>query len=372
MGMLTSLKLLSTINKRLVWNKARLKCTVSLIRSFIKNRTVNLVIASTCMTNRTKQTSEYRKAQRFFKDFKMPLLEIGTFILSSLSKPKKGWTLAMDRTNWKFGKSHINILTVGVVVKGIAIPIVWKVLPQKNKRGNSNSQQRIDIIKDLLKIMPASSIHALTMDREFIGKIWLKWLDDQGVPFIARIKKSHKVNGLRAEDYRKQKRVKSSGRVKIWGLYFHFGTKSIQRGRDSHLFVVSNRFESTEALRVYKQRWAIELLFSHLKKRGFNLESTHMTDGAKIERLFGIVTLSFFATYSWGLLLSMSTKLTVAEKRKSIFRLGLESLLELFDKKEGSPPDELIPIGIKTSLTQSDSYISAVNSTPQIAWIFVV
>jgi len=319
------------------------------------------------MTDQTKKESEYRKAQRFFEKFEMPLLEIGMFILTSLSKPKKGWTLAMDRTNWKFGNTHINILTLGVVIKGIAIPVVWKVLPQKTKRGNSNTAQRIEILKDLFQIMPASSIYALTMDREFIGKTWLEWLDAQGVPFIVRIKKSHQVNGVGAAKYRQQQKLKSSEKVGIWGLNLYFGAKAIQRGRDSHLYVISNRFEAKEALKIYKQRWAIELLFSHLKKRGFNLESTHMTEGAKIERLFGIVTLSFFATYSWGIILSMTTNLTVSEKRKSIFRLGLESLMELFDKREGSPPSDDIPIESNLSLEQSYYVISMVNSKPETA-----
>jgi len=199
--MFINIKLLPTLNKGLSWNKARLKCLSLIVRSFIKNRTVNLTIAAACMTNGTRKESEYRKAQRFFEKFAMPLQDIGVFVLSRFPKPKKGWTLAMDRTNWKFGKTHINILTVGVVIEGIAIPIVWMVLPQTNKRGNSNTPQRIKVIKDVLKLMPANSIYVLTMDREFIGKLWLKWLDNQGVGFIVRLKKNHQVNGVSAEKY---------------------------------------------------------------------------------------------------------------------------------------------------------------------------
>jgi transposase len=247
------------------------------------------------MTNETKIVSEYRKAQRFFEKFNMPLLDIGDFVLSQFTRPKNGWTLAMDRTNWKFGKTHINILTVGVVIKGIALPIAWKVLPQTTKRGNSNTAQRIAIIENILKLMPATSIYALTMDREFIGKSWLKWLDDQGVDFIVRIKKNHKINNVSAEMFRQKRNSKTPTRVGLWGLKFYFGAKAINIGRDSHLYVISNKFTAKDALKIYKQRWSIELLFSHLKKRGFNLEDTHMTDAVKLERLFGVVTLSFLA-----------------------------------------------------------------------------
>ncbi|WP_265578869.1 hypothetical protein [Psychrobacter sanguinis] len=32
-------------------------------------------------------------------------------------------TLTIDRTNWKWGKSNLNIFMLGVVYKGIAIPL---------------------------------------------------------------------------------------------------------------------------------------------------------------------------------------------------------------------------------------------------------
>ena len=54
----------------------------------------------------------------------MPLEDIGRFVFQTFAKPTKGWKLSMDRTNWKFGDSDINILTVGVDVNGIAIPVV--------------------------------------------------------------------------------------------------------------------------------------------------------------------------------------------------------------------------------------------------------
>jgi hypothetical protein len=34
----------------------------------------------------------------------------------------------MDRTNWKFGRSHINFLVI--VVGHVSIPIIWAILPQ--------------------------------------------------------------------------------------------------------------------------------------------------------------------------------------------------------------------------------------------------
>ena len=157
-------------------NLARLKCLTLLVASLLRHRTVNLTILS------TENLS-------------------GALILRKIPRPERGWTLSMDRTNWKYGKRHLNILTVGVVVNKVAILIAWIVLPQKTKRGNSNTKQRIKIFKKVLQIAGPEDIFVLTMDREFGGKEWLKWLDQKGVGFVVRIKKNIIVGQKSADEY---------------------------------------------------------------------------------------------------------------------------------------------------------------------------
>ncbi len=101
----------------------------------------------------------------------------------------------MDRTNWKFGRSDINFLVISIIAGKVSIPLVWKVLPKKTKRGNSNTNQRIALTNRLLKILPAKDIYVLTMDREFIGKKWLKYLNQKNIGYIARIKMNTLVDG---------------------------------------------------------------------------------------------------------------------------------------------------------------------------------
>ena len=96
------------------------------------------------------------------------------------------------------------------------------------------------------------------------------------------------------------------------------------------LMVISNRFQVKEALKLYRQRWGIERLFGHLKKKGFDLESTHMTAPKKLEKLFAIVVLAFLVSFAWGCHLRATGQRTTAQsKRKSLFRLGLEDILHL-------------------------------------------
>jgi len=77
----------------------------------------------------------------------------------------------MDRTNWKLGILHINILTLGIAYKGIAFPLIWLVLP---KQGNSNTNERIQLIERFIRIFGSDKIGCLTGDREFIGGEWFR------------------------------------------------------------------------------------------------------------------------------------------------------------------------------------------------------
>jgi len=90
---------------------------------------------------------------------------------------------------------------------------------------------------------------------------------------------------------------------------------------DSALYISSNRFSGKEALRLYRLRWNIERLFSHPKKRGFDLEATHMREARKLEKLFALVTLAFLFSFVWDCQLRATRKTTKTLELKSLFRL---------------------------------------------------
>ena len=306
----------------------------SLIQGLLSTRSVNLAgIASENDIedgSDSKASSKYRKFQRFFTNFDMPLEDISRLIQNKIPRPEAGYILSMDRTNWQFGQKHINILTVGINVGKVCVPLVWMVLPQSTKKGNSNSSHRQELMEKLLKVIPACDIDALLMDREFNGSQWLRWLDDQGVGFVLRIKRNVIIGKKLAHEHSSSKGRRPSTHQDIWNMSMFFGCKKIAKGRDPYLYVVSNKYPPKEALELYRKRWAIEQLFSHLKKRGFHLEDTHMTDSVKMERLMAMVSISFLFSYGWGLHLRTLEKQTSFNKRQSHYRYGLGSLLRMF------------------------------------------
>ena len=322
--------------KDLLWNKARQTCFSVLLVSVVRFRTVNLVKLAAEAVEGAEEASLYRRFQNFFLKFAMPIDDIGRLVLSKLTKPAKGWTFSMDRTNWKFGRIHINILVVAVLTEKVAIPICWRVLPQSTKRGNSNTRHRISLMKRLLKLVPADDIKVLTMDREFIGKKWLEWINDKDVKYIVRIKGNVLIKGKAASRYTHHKQLRSPRTALVWDTNLFFAGCRItgKNTRDDFLYVVSNHYNGKEALELYKRRWGIEVVFSHLKKRGFDLETTHMSDPEKIEKLFGVLTLAFLICYGWGCKLKKSVDIKAYLKRKSIFRLGLDEIVRMFTNQK--------------------------------------
>jgi len=58
-----------------------------------------------------------------------------------------------------------------------------------------------------------------------------------------------------------------------------------------------------------------------------------MSDPRKIEKLFGVLTLTFMFSYGWGCEMKSKMKLTAKQKRKSIFRLRLDRISQIFGNK---------------------------------------
>ena len=302
-----------------------------MVLAVIEEKTVSIQWLSKAGAPGVKSESLRRRFERFLADFCFKQSIVGKLILSLLPKPADGWVLAMDRTNWKFGKVHINILMVSVVLEGVGFPVAWLSLPKATKRGNSAKRHRIKVMEQVLEVMDVAEIKALTMDREFDGSGWLGWLELMEIPYVVRVKKSVMIGGRTAADmclYKRWKKLEGM-RQSVFGLAVFFAVKPISNAADPYLAVVSNRFAGSEALAIYNLRWGIENLFGHLKKRGFDFERTHLRKGDRIERLVAVLGVAFTLCHRWGKRIEETKGKKLKNhgyRARSLFRLGFESL----------------------------------------------
>ena len=294
--------------------------------SLIKVRDVNLKQVSLGFETKSSPDSVYRRIQRFFKDFKISPKLVANFVISNL--PMDKYVLSMDRTNWKFGKVDINILTIGIVYKGNAFPIAWMLFP---KRGNSNQEERISLIKKVLEIIPKDKIDYLLADREFVGKNWFLWLKEEKISFVIRIRDNfviHKRGKKRAikTSFRCLKNKHSLSlkeSLKICGVKL-FATGARVDGE--YCIVVSDK-KLDNAIDIYLQRWGIEVFFGCAKSRGFNFENTHMSELNKISKLLSLIVIAFTWAHLVGEFISKRNPIKTKKhgrKAISLFRLGLD------------------------------------------------
>lgn len=102
-------------------NLAHIKLISFFITALCKAKTVCFSMLSACFDHLAKADSCLRRIQRFFSKYTLSPDLIARVIHRLL--PMKGpYRLAIDRTNWKFGKTDINIFMPAIVHDGVAKP----------------------------------------------------------------------------------------------------------------------------------------------------------------------------------------------------------------------------------------------------------
>jgi len=317
-------------------NLARIRLICLFIKALCKVKSVNFVKLAAGFDSCVDASSSYRRIQRFMALADLSLIWVAKFIFSLLPE-KDNLVLSMDRTNWKFGDKNINILMLGVSYKNVAFPIMFKML---DKRGNSNTSERIALVQDFIDCFGIDRIDSLLADREFVGEQWIDFLNTNKIRYFIRIRNNFKIycpkkqKEITAYHLFNNVKVGELGHypkiVRIHGqLCYISGIKSIKDGKVDFCIVVSfNKPE--EALEYYAKRWQIETLFKALKSSGFNLEDTHVTHPERIEKLIMLVMIAFVWCYKIGDYIDEQIKTIKIKKHGrraiSVFRYGLDYL----------------------------------------------
>lgn len=328
--------LVEILGNNLSWNLARKKFLAYFICSVIKLQTVCFIKIAQDFKEDVQYGSNLRRIQRFFSDFIIDL-DIIAKLLYSMLPAQQSYKLCLDRTNWKLGKADINILVLSVCCEGLSIPLLWKLLP---KRGNSNTEERKELIYRYINLFGSDSIHSLLADREFIGEDWFNDLILKDIHFFIRIRYNMKVkqpgkktkrvfwlfNNLPfniARCYRKPFYMNDQ-------LVYLSGLKVInEKNKIDYVIIASYNFNE-DALENYRDRWQIESMFKALKSSGFNLEQTHLTDLDRISKLIALLSIAFIWSYKTGVLIHTNIKaikiLKHGRKAYSFFKYGLIAL----------------------------------------------
>jgi len=318
--------------------RTRQETLIWLVTLVIQTGTVSLWRLAGYVDTPALTLSVHRRFERFFQHVHLDGACVARLIVHIMGLAGKPWHLALDRTNWKFGRCHINILMLGVVHENVCIPLFWVLL---DKAGNSNARERTDLMGRLNETFPDQPIGSLSGDREFIGWRWMNWLENQGIPFVLRLKENMFIW---KEGYVPVKLSVHARRLEKRQKYILKGTWYLGRDPEKEttpikvammrlktgemLIVATSRIKIKTALPIYRSRWGIETLFSCLKTRGFGLEDTHMTAPRKLATLIGILAIAFCLAYKTGLWVARvkpPRHKSHGRLQRSLFALGLNA-----------------------------------------------
>ena len=116
---------------------------------------------------------------------------------------------------------------------------------------------------------------------------------------------------------------------RLWGhTLYRVGTRACS---GEHGLVITTQAPEN-ALEDYKKRWETEGLFAAMKRRGFNLEDTHLTAPERVSRLVAVLTVALCWCYKVGVWLDQKNPIPIKKHQRracSVVRLGLDTLRHL-------------------------------------------
>jgi hypothetical protein len=319
-------------------NAARQKAISEILVGLIDSRKVQFSEISLHIEKKAKVESTECWIQKFFREFEFDYERVCLALLLFL--PSGKLVLSIDRTEWDFGKYQCNVLMIVASKAGVGIPLYWELLD--NNSGNSNCKQRIELLEKLVSVIGKERISYIVGDREFIGYEWLKWLTINEIDYCMRVPKHHAVTLKNGESYRIEELLNLKverfyqGCI-VDGVRCNVLLKKLADG--DFLFLIGTMY-AKELGASYKYRWSIEVLFQSFKKRGFDLEATHLASSKKLSKLLVFVSIAVAICVSIGIQhhkkkVKISTK-KHGYKKNSFFRSGLTMLRTVFKRKENN------------------------------------
>lgn len=315
------------------WHVARIKFMVLFVLAVVKIGIQSLEQLAGAFDSKAQKASSLRRINRFLTHFTIDYSLLSKSMIALMRLDKTAQILALDRTEWQLGKTWVNVLMLSVCYKGVAVPIWWKVYA---KKGLSSQQQRIDCLESFQASLPTFTIKALVADREFIGQVWLAYLQKANIVFYMRMKENFYVKSGNKEKQLKewfhdlsihQRRIRRKAMF-LQGQALFISAIRLEK---EWLLIASNVYDK-HVFEIYRQRWQIETLFKALKTQGFQLENTFITDKEKIAKLLALLSIAFAWCYLAGLWLDEQKPIRICQngnREFSFFRYGFLYLQHL-------------------------------------------
>lgn len=258
----------------------------------------------------TTQISKEQRLRRFLDNERITQADHYQPIVTQALHGLRGQPvqLLMDRV---LLRDHHNILVVSVGFRRRSIPLVWKAL---SHRGSSNLEERKEVVRAAVKLLPSGVRISVHGDSEFRATAFFDWLRTHGYDaMLGVIGRSlvYDAASAQAEGQRLEQRVGTArgvvylsqvyltearyGPLNVLAWWEHDADgKRVLRGALTNLPATAR----TKALG--KRRMWIETVFRDWQSAGFHLERCGVDDRERLARLLIVLAIAYLWLVSLG------------------------------------------------------------------------
>jgi hypothetical protein len=277
----------------------------------------------------------------------LPFIEL---VIASLALEE--FRLSIDSS--KIGRGCL-ILVIGLVYKQRVIPLAWLVY--KGVKGHSSVEKQLNLLNQVLVLLPKGAKVILTGDAEFDGTGVIEWLQQQPDWYYALRTAKNIIVQVANEPVGQPLEALSPppGQDKfLVGVLFtqqQVGPVNIaivwHEANQEHLYLVTDAQTLEQAQSWYRRRFKIETLFSDTKSRGFGLDKSGIRHPERLARFVIAVFLAYIWLIYLGALVIAQRQLGLIARSdrfvNSLFQLGRAYLDRILEENWAIPVSFNLP-----------------------------
>lgn len=280
---------------------------------------LGMIWAGTVRVNRTaaalplgvQVASTERRLRRFLRNRFVAVATLWEPLLPALLRPWAGQavTLVFDPTplggEW-------TVLWIGIVVHRRVLPLAWQLVPQQEPWPARLADLFPALVAPIAAALPPGCQVTLLGDRGVAGPTLIDTARHLGWAVVLRLnvgeKQAHRLRLADGTEWRLWDWVEQvgsgwAGPVAIFkSANWREGFLTIHRGRGQTEWWIlfSTRPGGRDRIREYRKRSRVEATFADGKRRGWDLERTHVRDQERLQRLLLVWHLALWWLHALG------------------------------------------------------------------------
>lgn len=262
--------------------------------------------------------SKYRFINRLLKnkfiDVSSVMKSFNEEIFEHLTQLQENIELIMDQSQIN---KDFQCLMIAVKLQNRAIPVAWVV--EKTKGSIGFKTQEI-LLNKVSQMIPKNVKVNFFADRFYGTTLLINWCKSSNWNYKIRLRGNLNINhqgGLIQTNELLKLNIPFIYNAKLSDTNISTNIGVIQEdGHPEPWIIAMNCPPNKKEVLEYRNRWGIELLFSDMKSRGFNITKTQLIHEDRIERLILVVAIALIWATSVGIGTSEDFTNSIKSKKK--------------------------------------------------------